>query len=206
MSLSKIILAGLIILGVNETSGWKLRKEENGIFIYTRSVPGSSFDEFKAIVTIPNATLNEVLEILLDVKNYPALIPDCTESRVLFRKGKYYDIHYFRIRAPWPIKDRDAVCESVTTFSNEGKLAHVTLSPMGGYLEEIENLVRMYKGTGYWELEEYADKKVKLTYQFHGNPGGIIPAWLSNSVIVSNPYKTLQNILNRLKKNTNQVE
>jgi hypothetical protein len=110
------------------------------------------------------------------------------------QKGKYYDIHYFRIRAPWPIKDRDAIYESATTISKDRKLAHVSLSPQGRYLEEKENIVRMYKGSGYWELEEDANRNVKLSYQFHGFPGGNIPAWLSN------PYRTLQNLRNRVEK------
>jgi hypothetical protein len=196
----KIVIAGLMFLGPSGDQDWKLRKEENGITIFTRSVPGTSFDEFKAIVLIPDASLDEVIDVLLDVKNYPDLIYDCAEAKILFQKGKYYDIHYFIIKAPWPIKDRDAIYESVTTFSNGRKLAHISLSPMGGYMPDKENLVRMYKGVGYWELEEDEKKSVKITYQFHGFPGGIIPAWLSNSVIVSNPYRTLLNLKNRVSK------
>jgi hypothetical protein len=202
MLILKIILAGLIFLGSNADQGWKLRKDENDIKIYTRSVEGTSFDEFKAIVTIPNTSLDAVLDILLDVENYSSLIADCADARILLRKGKYYDIHYFRIMAPWPIKDRDAIYESATTFSKDRNFAHVSMLPMGNYLKEKENLVRMYKGSGFWELEEDANKNVKFTYQFHGYPGGIIPAWLSNSVIVSNPYRTLQNLKKRVAKKT----
>jgi hypothetical protein len=194
MPILKLLLTGLLLLGPDKNQDWRLRKEEDGITIYTRSVQGSSFDEFKAVVILQEVSLGKVLDILLDVKNYPSLISDCAESQIVFQRDKYYDIHYFIIKAPWPIKDRDAIYESTTTVSNSGKRAHISLAPMGGYLPEKENMVRMYRGTGYWELEEFETGKVRLTYQFHGSPGGIIPAWLSNSVIVSNPFKTLQNL------------
>jgi hypothetical protein len=113
---------------------------------------------------------------------------------MLFQRNKYYDIYYFRIRAPWPIKDRDGVYKSETSVTNNGKLAHISLSPLGSYLEEKKDLIRMYGGVGYWEIEELPDKNVKITYQFHGDPAGKIPAWLANSVIVSNPFNTLKNL------------
>jgi hypothetical protein len=200
MKIIYLILTGLLFLDSNEYQdrNWKLRKEEDGIIIYTRSVPGSSFDEFKAIVSISNTSLAEVLDIILDANRYPGLIADCSEAKILMQKGKYYDIHYLRIRAPWPIKDRDAIYESTTIILNEGKLAHISLLPMGNYLEEKKNLIRMHNGVGYWELEEVEKKSVKITYQFQGNPEGLIPAWLSNSIIVANPFKTLQNLKNRV--------
>ena len=200
MKIIYLILTGLLFLNSNEYQdrNWKLRKEEDGIIIYTRNVPGSSFDEFKAIVLISNTSLEDVLGIILDANNYPMLIADCSEAKILMQKGKYYDIHYLRIRAPWPIKDRDAIYESTTTILNGGKLAHVSLLPRGNYLNEKENLVRMHNGVGYWELEEVEKKSIKIIYQFQSNPDGLIPAWLSNRVIVANPFKTLQNLKKRV--------
>ena len=194
MYILNIILYSIVFFSSLTNHDWKLRKEENGITIYTRTVEGSSFDEFKAVALIPGASLNQILDIILDVRYYTSLIPDCTESRILFQKDKYYDIHYFRIRAPWPIKDRDAIYESDTKITNGGKMAHTSLSPLGNYLEEKKDLIRMYRGSGYWELEEYPGDNVKITYQFHADPAGKIPAWLSNSAIVSNPFKTLENL------------
>jgi hypothetical protein len=200
MCILEIILSGIILVSSVGDQDWKMRKEENAITIYTRSVQGSLFDEFKAIAIIPDATLDEVLDIILDVNYYTNLIPDCTESKILFQRDKYYDIHYFRIRAPWPIKDRDAIYESVTTVTNQGKLAHVSLTPKGDYLEEKKDLIRMYRGAGFWEVEEGPDKVVKITYQFQSDPAGNIPGWLANSVIVSNPFKTLENLKNLIAK------
>ncbi len=194
MYVLKIILVSVLFFSSVENHDWKLRKEEDGITVYTRKVEGSSFDEFKAIALIHGASFDQVLNLILNVKNKRSLIPDCTESRILFQQDKYHNIHYFRIRAPWPIRDRDGVFKSVTSVTNNGKLAHISISPLGNYIEEKKDLVRMYRGDGYWEIEELPDKNVKITYQFHGDPGGKIPGWLANSAIVSNPFNTLKNL------------
>ena len=190
----KIMLVSVLFLSSAENRDWKLRKRDDDITVYTRKVEGSSFDEFKALAVIPAGSFDQVLSIILDVNYTTSLVPDCTESRILFQRDKYYNIHYFRIRAPWPIKDRDGIFKSETSITNNGKLVHIAISPLGNYLEEKKDLVRMYRGDGYWEIEELPDKSVKITYQFHGDPGGNIPGWLANSVIVSNPFNTMKNL------------
>jgi hypothetical protein len=70
--------------------------------------------------------------------------------------------------------------------------------PLPDYLAENENIVRIRKGTGYWDLREDDHKNVTVTFQFHGEPGGLIPAWLANSFVVSFPFNTLKNLRSRL--------
>lgn len=61
-------------------------------------------------------------------------------------------------------------------------------------------MVRIRKGSGYWDLEEDNDGNVKVVYQFHGEPGGEIPSWLANSFVVSHPLVTLNNLIKILNK------
>lgn len=70
---------------------------------------------------------------------------------------------------------------------------------MPEYIALTNDCVRIRQGTGYWELDEINGKQVKVTYQFHGETGGEIPAWLVNSFIVSHPFRTMKNLLGRLR-------
>ncbi len=194
------LLLFLFILHPTIDSEWVLKKDKSGITVYTRSVKGSSFDEFKGVTTIANVSLTEVLDVILDVKNYTSLFPDCVNPRILKQDGKFYDIHSVEVKTPWPVKSRDAIYEQKTTLSADHKKAQVILKPMPDYAPEKEGLVRIQKGTGFWELEEDAARNVKVTYQFHGDPGGEIPSWLANSFVVTQPFQTLNNLKNRLGK------
>ena len=179
---------------------WKLRKEAAGVTIFTRNVDGSPYKEFKGVVTITNTSLTKVLDIITDVNHYPSNFPNCGSAKVLVQKSKYDDIHYLTITAPWPVADRDAIYEATTTISQDGKRAQVKLDPRGDYIEENKNFIRVHNGSGFWDLEEIAPNTVQVVYQFHADPAGEIPAWVANSVIVSNPLKTLENLKRLVEK------
>ncbi|MEI6276785.1 MAG: START domain-containing protein [Prolixibacteraceae bacterium] len=191
----RLILAVIFInANASVSTDWKLRKEESGVKIFTRNIQGSPFEEFKGTVTISKTSLTGVLDIIMDVKNYPNNFPNCGSAKVLEQNGKYNDIHYITIKAPWPVNDRDAIYEATTTFSPDEKHAQVKLSPKGDYAQENKNFIRVHNGSGFWDLEEVTPGTVQVVYQFHADPAGEIPAWIANSVIVINPLKTLESL------------
>jgi ribosome-associated toxin RatA of RatAB toxin-antitoxin module len=196
----KLLLLNFILFHAVDKTDWKLRREESGVKIYTRSVEGSRYEEFRATVTIPKTTLTGVLDVITDVKNYPNTFPNCSSAQVLQQKGKYDDIHYITIKAPWPVADRDAIYEATTSFAKNGKYAQVKLTPHAEYKEIEENFIRVKNGTGYWELEEIAPNTIQVVYQFHADPGGEIPAWIANTVIVINPLKSLESLRDKVEK------
>ena len=195
----KYLLLFLLIVFAFPGSDWELKKDKSGIQVYTRSVEGSSFNEFRAVTIIKENTLIDVLNIILDVENYPTLFPDCINPRILKKVGDYYDIHYIQTKGPLTLKDRDSVFEQKTVIEKDHKSANVTLIPLPDYMPEVKDIVRVRNGSGFWQLEEDESKNVKVIYQFHGEPGGDIPAWLANSFVVSHPFKTIENLRNRLK-------
>lgn len=198
--MKQLLITGLFLLLAHNHSDWLLKKEDSGIEIYIRSVEGSEFYEFKGITVIPDITLSEVLDPILDVKNYESLFPDCMNPEILLQKGMLYDIHYLQIKGPFPVKDRDIVYEQTTEIDNNGKHARTVLKPVPDYIPEREGMIRMRKGTGFWDLEEDNARNVKVVYQFHSDPGGGIPAVLVNSFLVRHPYKTLLNLKRRLNR------
>jgi hypothetical protein len=189
----------LLFFNFYSESEWKLKKDKDGIEVYTRTFEGSLFDEFKGVTTIENSSLEKVLAVILDVKNYGSLFPDCMNPKVLKQDGKYYDIHYIQVKAPWPVKNRDTVYEQKTVIDENGKHALVSLKPLPDFIVEDKDFLRIREGSGFWELEEDENGNVMVVYQFHGEPGGEIPAWLANSFVVTQPFQTLVNLKNRLK-------
>lgn len=179
---------------------WNLRKNKSGIKVYTRSVEGSKFDEFKGVTVIEHTTLPAVLELLLDVKSYDLLFPDCMNPKVLKQEGKWHDIHYIQTKGPFPVKDRDSVFEQKTIIDKDGKHAVITLIALPDYIPENKEMVRIRKGSGFWDLEEDSAGNVKVTYQFQPDPAGEVPSWLANSFVETHPYKTLNNLKSRLIK------
>ena len=184
----------VFIFSFSSNKDWQLKKEKEGVQIFVRSVEGSSFLEFKAITVIKNSTVPEVLDVLLDVENYDHLYDDCINPKVLKRNGKYYDIHYIQNKGPFAVKDRDGVYEQIAELSSDEKYAAIHLKAMPDYIAENDDIVRIRKGIGFWELTETESNDVMVIYQFHGEPGGDIPAFLANKFVVSHPFNTINNL------------
>jgi len=198
--MQNFLLISLFLLAPVVGSEWNLKKNKSGIEVYTRSMEGSKFDEFKGVTVIEHTTLSAVLELILDVKTYDLLFPDCVNPKVLKQEGKFYDIHYIQTKGPFPVKDRDSVFEQKTVIDTNGKHAVITLIPLPDYIPENREMVRIRKGSGFWDLLEDSVGNVKVTYQFKPDPGGEIPSWLANSFVETHPYKTLNNLKSRLAK------
>ncbi len=193
--MNKLIYIGTLLLAFQAISDWKIRKEHSGITISTRKIGTSDFQEFKGITVIEDSELTEVLSVVLDVDNYKHLFPDCIEAHIIKEDGAYYDIHYFAVKAPWPVQDRDAVYEQKTTFSSNNDTAVVKLLPVPDEYPIQDDRYRMREGTGFWKLYRNAkNNSVTVIYQFHGAPGGNIPAWLANQSVTAHPFKTLNNL------------
>ena len=201
MSIINFIIAVFLLIPPPENHNWQLQKDKSGIKVYTREVEGSSFKEFKALTIIANSRLTRVLDIIFDVKNYDRLFPDCSDQKMLIEISKYHNIQYLRVHTPWPVSDRDNVTELQAHFSKDSSSVQVCIKLLPDYIEKKEGLVRLREGNGFWKLKQLDNNRVEVIYQYHSNPGGSIPSWLANSFVIKHPYKTLQNLKERVLEN-----
>lgn len=186
-----IVSTGLVALKVDKD--WTLRKNEDGIKVYTRPVSGSALDEFKG-TCIVDAQTQELAELLKDVASYPDWLPNCSEAQLIKREGNV-QIHYSQTEAPFPVSNRD--CYYRYTYIQKGPDYEVKMTALPDYGPQREGVVRMKKVQGHWYFQALKDGRSRVSYQVHADPGGSIPSWLTNSAVVSNPYNTLSKLIDR---------
>jgi hypothetical protein len=195
--MNQAALLALLVLMPSPVAEWELKKDKDGIAVYTRQLAGSELEEFKAVITLKNTTLLKVLGVITDVPGYVGLFPNCSEAKVLERTDRYNTVHYMVTDAPFPVGDQDGVYQQRTTIVANGTKARVELSVLPKRLPVKEGLVRVPGGSGHWELEQLGTT-VLVSYQFHGEPGGAVPSWLANSFIVDHPFETMKNLRSRV--------
>ncbi|HPA73593.1 MAG TPA: START domain-containing protein, partial [Spirochaetota bacterium] len=105
-----IILAGPLV-----AQEWKLMRNENGIRAYARSIPGSKLLELKAI-TIIDAKMEVIGEVLRDVPSNPEWMADCSDARIVHLISPKEMIVHTTLDFPAPVSDRDLVVRSFTTY------------------------------------------------------------------------------------------
>ncbi|MBL4585934.1 MAG: hypothetical protein JKX84_02590 [Flavobacteriales bacterium] len=187
----------LIIAPAFAQNVWDLKKDKDGIKVYTRSVGGSSMKATKA-VTILNCDLHTCVAVLKDIDHLKNLFPDCSVSKKI-EQSEMEQIHYLELDAPWPVTDRDAAFRLVYRFDSESQSVIVDANPITGKYPEQKGKVRLTTGKGEWRFRQISEQTTEVIYSAHIEPGGSIPMWLANSVVEENPYRMFTNFSELIK-------
>lgn len=171
---------------------WTLLKSENGVNIYWRNVPGSSFNQIKATFQI-NANIKIALSLLTDILYQEKIVYSCDSSAVIKNIDLFTRIIYHRFKMPWPVSDRDDYCiqklsrVNANTFQIETKNISGTAYPLTDCVRipHEHSIIRVTATDAHHTSVEYALKT---------EPGGYLPAWAVNAMIDVGPYKTICNI------------
>jgi hypothetical protein len=189
----------LPLIGNAGAYGWDLSQNENDIQIYTRSVEGSGFKEYKGVMEI-KASLASLVALVDDAAAYPRWIHTCIEGQTLKKINPAASYAYCVNDAPWPVSDRDAVTYHVTRQDAETLSVTISITGVPDFAPERPGLVRVRKIDGFWRFTPLEDGNVRIVYQVHNEPGGNIPQWLANAVVVTQPYRTLVNMQKWVKR------
>lgn len=195
-----LLLTSFNFMAYGENNAWELEKEDEdvGLRIYTREISGSNLREFKGEM-VAETNLTTLAALLLDSKAAPDWMHQCEKFEVIEQESAQNAIVYFINTAPWPVSDRDAVLTSSMIQDPDTLTLRITIDAITGRLPEEDDYIRITRMSGFWSFSPLPGGKVKIVYQVHAEPGGSLPAWLANSVVVDTPYNTMSNMLKMLK-------
>lgn len=194
-------LAGLSVSAqANNVGEWELELEEDEaqLKIYTRKIEGSSLKEFKGEMLV-DTTLTALASLLLDAQAATEWMHQCEKFEVIEEVAPQDIVIHFINGAPWPVSDRDAVVSSQMSQDPETLAVRIDVKALTDYMPEDDDFVRIPRMEGHWAFIP-TDGKVLVRYQIHAEPGGSLPAWLANSVVVDTPQHTMLNMLDMLKR------
>ena len=180
---------------------WNLDKKQDGVTVYTREVNGSDFLAFKGIVEV-DAPLEAIVAFLYDTPRTPEWINDCdfamTLEEVTFRDNYIYQT----FDLPFPVCNRALILHSTLTYTKEGaSLRSVSASNFCtdkkskrcGVVQTNEMLM-IKRSIGVYRLIVLSENKTKIIWTLHTEPGGYIPTWLANALVVDLPFHSLSKL------------
>lgn len=172
---------------------WNLKKDEDGIKIYTRLAPGSEYEDVRCTLKI-KARLSSFTAMLKDVQGYTEWAFNCLEAKLLETINDTVQIFYTHTYLPWPASDRDFILR-MSIKQDPKTLAVKTKSYcVKGYVEEKEGLVRVLNLENAWKLTPKLGGFLEVDYFASLGPGGDVPAWLINSTVTYGPLQTMQKV------------
>ncbi len=188
----------LFLPSSNAMGNWELLRDKDGIKVYKKHIEGSKIYEFKG-VTVVNAKIETVAEIMLDFKAMTKWILFVEEFRVLKgleKKNNDFSMSaYISIDLPWPISNRDCVMKITGALSNNNtKITADTLALRKQVVPLKEGYIRLTRISNKWIIEAIAENKISLSYSIRADPQGYIPAWAVNPIIKKQPFYTLRDL------------
>lgn len=171
---------------------WKKELDKNGVQVFLRECPGCELKEFKAQTHVL-ASIDKVMALLLDFRNYPKWVFNNKGTFQLESKSKDEFIYYTQINCPKPTLDRDLVVDfKIVDQTPKRILIKTTTLPK--YVNEKPKIVRVKEFNGSWELIRLSDNETQVITQCYTTPGGSVPDWIINTFITTGPYKTMLNM------------
>ncbi len=199
MKLLSYILIVLTALGSGiDEEDWELRKSIDNIDIYTRGVEESKLKEFKATTVFENTSLEDVFEQVYEAPRYTE---NCSYNTSYYieslssEKERYF---YYSEKLPWPLKNRDVVTRLHIAEQTQDKI-FIAIEAAPEYLDKKNQTIRIHNLSGYWLLEKHPEG-IKATQQIFMDPGGSVPSFLVNSLLVKGPLKTFSTLKKTLQQ------
>lgn len=177
----------------NSVSEWELEadNEDLAIEVFTRTVGDSPLKEFKGVTHI-KAPVTAFVALLEDTERATQWMHNVIQFDMVEEISDTEKVVYTVNETPWPVTDRDVYVYSSFIADSNGTVTS-NLRAQSGH-DKDEDFVRMPSIQGKWEFTPQEDGMTKVVYQVHADPGGSLPDWLVNAIVVDTPLNTLENL------------
>lgn len=173
---------------------WTLRKEENGVQIFSRPVEHSDIQAIKILAQVP-ASPENMLTLLTDPEKRQQWDELCKEARGLATTAEQSDEKrlYLYYDMPWPVKDRDIIVRLTSSREADGSLVLSSQAEAGASGSD-SRAVRVTKAWYIWRLSENEQGGTVVEAEMFMDPAGPIPSWLINYLSLNQPIKTVKKL------------
>jgi hypothetical protein len=180
---------------VHAQDTWELRRNEQGITIYSRRL--GKLVELRLLCEF-DASPEQLTNQLLNIPNYTNWVYGNRRSDIIKRINDHDIIYFTESHLPWPIQDRDLVIELNIMPATQSSPLIIQAKSIEGILPPKPHFIRVPYSLATWRISPLPGNKTKLDYTFSLDPGGSIPAWIVNWTIATGPYRSflkLQDIM-----------
>lgn len=197
--LSFLFLTTTAIAQQDPESTWDLKRDRDGIQVFTRKVDGSPYDAVRAEMLVEEVRLSSMVALILDAEACPQWADRCSESYVHEHISDTEQLIYTLNDLPFPVKDRDVM--SRVTWSQDPQTGAVSMhsQPAAGVIEERKGALRLENANVSWHFQPEGEGVVRVINEAHIDPGSALPGWVTNMLLVDTPFITMQSFRDEIK-------
>ncbi|HYX39036.1 MAG TPA: START domain-containing protein [Oligoflexus sp.] len=191
--------------------GWEVLNTEEGVTVYRSDKAQDNIFTFRGVGLV-ESSIPKLIALMSDPHRMPEWVFNCEEGQLVERNFKdsdrapdaspYYQIFYGVTSVPWPLTPRDYVLKAQISYEklpNSSLPKNVTIAMRSiehPKKPEVPGRVRMpvMESMIVMTPEDQEGKKTWVDFSVTTNPGGVIPAWISQMASRDIPRKTLVNL------------
>ncbi|WP_291858273.1 START domain-containing protein [Marinilabilia sp.] len=178
--------------------GWQLRKNEDGIKVYTKEKEDTHIYMYKVVTKI-SVKPEVVYRQVVDFRENLQYMKSVDSIRFLEHQKDRRYINYMRLKMPWPVKNREMVTEMLVTKGQNG--IFIESNDLPEYLPKNPGTVRIEDFNEKWTIKEGINQnESQITVTGWVDVGGSIPVWVVNLFIVNTPFRFISGIIQEVGK------
>ena len=193
-----VLVCMLIHVSVKSQENWVLRKEKNGIKVFSRETKNFKFDELKVECEI-DGRISQLAALLFDVNKQYEWVYKTSKSQLLKEVSAADVFFYTEIESPWPYDNRDMVVHMTMEQNPLNKVLTIFAKNVDNYLPVKKDIVRLKYSNATWTVTPISNKRFKIDYRIQLDLGDNIPAWVANLFSVNGPYESFSNLKEKIK-------
>ncbi len=147
-----------------------------------------------------NASPAQLVAVLLDVDACPDWVYHTKSCRLLKQVSASELYYYSEVSVPWPVENRDFIAHIIISQNPATKVVTMDAPCVQGMVPVKSGIVRITHSTGRWTITPEENNKIKIDYLLEADPGGSVPAWLTNLFATQGPLQSFKNLRRQLEK------
>jgi len=171
---------------------WNLKRDRDGVQVYTRNVEGSPFDAVRATTVMENIRLSSLVALIMDAEACPNWADRCAESSIHEYISETEQLIYSLNDLPFPVKDRDVLTRTHWSQDPETRAVYLISNATNGIIEEVKGKLRLTEARVSWHFIPQTDDSIQVINEAHINPGSALPGWIINMLLVETPFETMK--------------
>ena len=188
-----IVLALACQLIAKGQENWNLKKDKNGIKIFTRKTDSSTIDELKVECTI-EGSMSQLAAVILDMKSHTDWVYKSSKCYLLKENSPTDLFFYNETECPWPLTNRDLVAHLIISQDPKNKTMIIEVRNVDGYMPVQKDIVRTKHSYVRWMITPIDSKHLQIEYTIQVDPAGSIPSWILNLFATKGPYETFMKL------------
>lgn len=175
-----------------------LKKEKDGVKVYTCKSDTSKFRSLKAEFSIQGVSIEELKTFLFTVPKYLDWQYNAIEATLVKAINENEMIYRVVIDAPWPLDNREMIVQFSADIKDQDNAKFLINNVVSDYPRN-EDLIRVPFSQASWTITRN-NNTLHVVYKMNIDPGGYVPPLLVNIAMADGPHQSFRNLKKLIEK------